>query len=382
MVALNVIPVACAAMSAALSPLLELLHCVECGQSVVLEEVASDCGYPRLGPDGWLRCSGCGQRYPIIGGTARMLERGGGVGLGHDYPAACISVDEDRGEPGSTDADALVKQRTAESFAYEWDHFGVQRAEWRRNFLDYMRPHEAGFFDGRLVLDVGAGSGRHSAEAAALGARVVAVDLGKSIDVVRENTPSSVLTVQADAERLPFPLESFDFVMSIGVLHHLPDPARALQSLVQYAKPGGFVHIYLYWHPERRWHSSVLKLVTAARRLTVRMPHNLLHGLCYPLSIALWFGVVLPHRALRHRPRGAGLADALPLKTYADYPFGVLFNDQFDRFSAPLERRYTQAEVEEMLTRAGLQHVVVLPNSGWIAEGRVPAVSRHGLATE
>jgi hypothetical protein len=60
------------------------------------------------------------------------------------------------------------------------------------------------------------------------------------------------------------------------------------------------------------------------------------------------------------------------LKTYADYPFGVLVNDQFDRFSAPLEHRYTEEEVRDMLTRSGLTSVMVLPNAGWLGDGRMP----------
>ncbi|MHB1808616.1 MAG: class I SAM-dependent methyltransferase [Solirubrobacteraceae bacterium] len=61
-------------------------------------------------------------------------------------------------------------------------------------------PHSPESFEGRLLLDVGTGSGRHAFHAAELGARVVAVDIGRSIDVARGNLPPEVLTVQADAE--------------------------------------------------------------------------------------------------------------------------------------------------------------------------------------
>jgi hypothetical protein len=63
-------------------------------------------------------------------------------------------------------------------------------------------------------------------------------------------------------------------------------------------------------------------------------------------------------------------------RTYADYPFGVLVNDQFDRFSAPIERRFTAAQVRAMLEVAGLEDVVVLPSHGWVADGRVPTSPR------
>jgi SAM-dependent methyltransferase len=318
------------------------LRCVACAATLTLDSQSA------------LACTGCAARYPIVDGTPRMLTGGA-----------------DR-----SPADAAVAQRTAASFAYEWERFGVMRDEWARNFADYMRPHTPQSLAGKTLLDVGAGSGRHSLHAAQAGAHVTAVDLGASIDVARRNLPASVLTVQADAEALPFAPASFDIVMSIGVLHHLPDTERALRSIARYAKPGGHVHVYLYWVPEARWQRHVLRGVTALRRLTVRLPHPVLHALCYPLAALLQVTIVAPQRVLRRRRRTARLAAALPLKAYPDYPFAVLVNDQFDRFSAPLERRFTAAEVRAAMEQAGLEDVVVLPNHGWVADGRRPTSPR------
>ena len=323
-----------------ISPLVARLRCLHCGGELGITSLEPG-GHSDLGPDGRLECSRCGEDYPVVAGTPRLLQ------------------------PGMLAEDA-IKQRTAESFAYEWEQFGDLRPEWRKNFLDYMQPHGADFFDGLLVLDVGAGSGRHSHQAAQLGADVVAVDVGGSIDVARRNLPARVLTVQADAETLPFEEGSFDFVMSIGVLHHLPDTERALSSVVRYAKPGGGVQIYLYWLPEPRWQQRVLQWVAALRRVTVRMPRRLLHAFCYPLAVALFVVAVVPHRILRRTARGHAIASHIPLRGYADYPFGVLVNDQFDRFSAPLERRFTREEVHRMLAASGLEQIRVIANNGWI----------------
>jgi SAM-dependent methyltransferase len=278
-------------------------------------------------------------------------------------------------EVRSTDSEAEVRRRTAESYAYEWEHFGQPRQEWEQNFREYLRPHEPESLKNRLVLDVGAGAGRHSREAHRVGARVVAVDVGDAIHVARRNLPPDVLTVQADAEELPFEDASFDLVMSIGVLHHLPDPRRALNSLVRLVRPGGYIHIYVYWVPVRGWHQSLLRLVAAVRRVTTRMPRPLLRALCYPIAVTLFAIFVLPYRITRHAPGLERLAAAFPLKAYADYPFMVCVNDQFDRFSAPLERRFTAEQVEEMLREAGLVDIVVLDNNGWIGSARRPRAS-------
>lgn len=264
---------------------------------------------------------------------------------------------------------AVVRKRTAESFAFEWQSFGETRDEWEKNFLDYMQPHTPKFFEGIRVLDAGTGSGRHARFASLYGASVAAIDLGDSIDVARANVPPNVLTVQTDLESLPFEPGTFDLVMSIGVLHHLPDTERALRYLANFAKPGGRVRVYLYWEPAVRWHRTVLRGVTAVRRATTLLPHRLLKALCYPLAATLWLGIVTPYKLMRRWPPLSRFAESLPLKTYADYSFGVLVNDQFDRLSAPIERRFTSAEVNDLMVGAGLRDVTVLPNAGWVAEG-------------
>ena len=317
-----------------LSPLVSLLRCLECRSPLRVEGTV-------------LKCSGCSATYPAEGGTVRMVDVAG-------------------------DPDRAVKSTTADSFRYEWEHFGALRPEWEHNFRGYLQPLEPEGLAGRLVLDVGAGSGRHSHQAARFGAQVVAVDMGGAIDVARANLPDAVLCVQADAEHLPFDERAFDVVLSIGVLHHLPDTERAVRKVARHVRPGGRLQIYLYWEPEIHWHRAVLRGVTAARRVTTRLPYGALRALCLPASALLWLGVVTPHRIARRRPRLRRLSASLPLKAYADYPFGVLINDQFDRLSAPLERRFSAAEVRALLESAGLEDVTVLPHHGWVAGGRVP----------
>ncbi len=50
-----------------------------------------------------------------------------------------------------------------------------------------------------------------------------------------------VQTAVADAERLPFPADSFDLVFGHAVLHHIPDLHRAFGEFDRVLKPGGMV---------------------------------------------------------------------------------------------------------------------------------------------
>jgi hypothetical protein len=55
---------------------------------------------------------------------------------------------------------------------------------------------------------------------------------------------------------------------------------------------------------------------------------------------------------------------------YTKYPFTVLYNDQFDRFSAPLEKRYSEQEARTLLESAGLRDVTTRSMFGWLVDGR------------
>ncbi len=323
------------------------LRCPQCAGRLLAERDAA------------LLCLHCDEAYPISGGIPRL-----------------ISGAMRRALAGEAARDAVDEQRvaTALSFGYEWNHFPEMRAEWERNFQDYFAPHTPESFRGKRVLDGGCGTGRHAFHAARNGAEVWAVDLGSAVEVAHRNTAefANASVVQADLYHLPFVPESFDFVYSIGVLHHLPDPEAAFRNLLRYLKPGGRAHIYLYWKPEGQpVKRALLAAAGAARQVTTRIPHRLLHGLSYPAAAAAFASFVWPYQILRAVGLG-GVAERLPMKQYAQYPFRVCVNDQFDRFSAPIENRYTRAEVRGWLERAGLEEIVVRSNFGWCATGRKP----------
>lgn len=336
-----------------MADLRRLLRCVECEEDDALEVT-------EVHGSVVLRCSH-GHKYPVIDGIPRILRE----------PLREILLQ--RSEP--SDPTLSAKRRTAASFGYEWRHFADLRPEWERNFLDYMAPRGHDFFPGKLVLDAGCGTGRHTYYAARDGAHVVAVDLGPAIEVAHRNTADlpSVLPVQADLYDLPFSENTFDLAYSLGVLHHLPDPDAALRELFRVVRPGGDLVIYVYWRRTGRVSRAILRLVTAARGVTTRLPHRILHLLSYPVALVAYLLFVMPARLLASLPRLRAYARGLPLAGYMDYPFIVLVNDQFDRFSAPIERRYTKEEVHAWLEREGLQDVQVRGNYGWVAGGRKPA---------
>jgi SAM-dependent methyltransferase len=248
-------------------------------------------------------------------------------------------------------------------------------AEWEKQFLNYMQPHMPDFFKGKRVLDAGCGNGRFAYYAAKYAREVWAIDLGPAVEVARKNTASlgNVHVVQADLHNPPFAPESFDFIYSLGVLHHLPDPETAFRNLLRYLKPGGDIQIYLYWQPDRRSVKSfLLNVVNSARTLSTRLPHRAVHALAYPSAAAAFLFFVWPYRIMQRVPALRSFAANIPMKQYAVLPFRVCVNDQLDRFSAPIENRYTKNEVESWLSSAGLKKSQVIANFGWLGTGQKP----------
>jgi len=54
---------------------------------------------------------------------------------------------------------------------------------------------------------------------------------------------------EGDALNLGFGNMEFDFVYSMGVIHHTPNPQRAIDEIFRVLKPGGQAKIFLYRRP-------------------------------------------------------------------------------------------------------------------------------------
>jgi SAM-dependent methyltransferase len=313
----------------------------------------------------WLRCVACGGRLTIA-------PSGNGVGATLSCGVCSRSVPVVNGIPRFVDVPAdETARRTQASFGYEWTHFNDWRQSGDTNFKDYFQGVDLASLRGAVVLDAGCGMGRHARQVAPFAGHVVAVDFSRAIDQAARNTSEAgnVDCVQADLLALPLADESFDYVYSVGVLHHLVESERALAGLVRKVRPGGRLRVYLYWK-RHGWKGRLLSLITAARSVTTRMPFGMLRAACRVLSVALYAAAVLPYRALSWL--GVRGHQDWPLFVYSKYPFSILYNDQFDRFSAPVEKRYDRHEVKGLLEAAGLTDVEVRPCFGWVAEGTKP----------
>ena len=113
----------------------------------------------------------------------------------------------------------------------------AERAAWDR-ILDLVVPRR-GPLD---ALDAGCGTGFLSLELAARGHRVTGIDFAAAMIAVARRKAAergvSIRFEEADAERLPYPDGSFDFVISRHLLWTLPHPEAAIDEWMRVLRPG------------------------------------------------------------------------------------------------------------------------------------------------
>jgi SAM-dependent methyltransferase len=373
--------------------LLQLVVCPLCQGTLACESFEETEGGEI--ESGLIACA-CGASYPLIGGIPRLLPLGLQSMLWEMHPEFFrayrerlpveLLPDEEKPALKMSEDRALKAQReTARSFGYEWQAFSEMLPDYEANFHWYFERFPSDSFAGKRILDAGCGTGRHTFHLARSGAgEVVAMDFSQAIEVAARNNRDNANThfVQADIYHPPFPPDSFDFIYSLGVLHHLPDPEKGFRTLLPLLRAGGYMNIYLYWNleGETAWRRAALSVVTGVRRVTTRIPHTLLKKLSWLIAAGFQVAFVLPSRVLAHFEHTRSLADRVPLGHYRKYSFRVLYTDQFDRFSAPLENRYSRAEVASWLERAGMEDIVILGGAGWRASGKratAPVVVRE-----
>ncbi|MGN6804078.1 MAG: class I SAM-dependent methyltransferase [Ginsengibacter sp.] len=212
------------------------------------------------------------------------------------------------------------------------------------------------------VLDVGCGTGRWTKYLATKVNFIEAVDPSDAIyaaDKLLGNI-SNVRLSKASIETLPFADETFDFVMSIGVLHHIPDTKKALKDCVKKVKKGGYFFVYLYYNLDNRGplYKSLFHVSNIFRIMVSKLPGSLKHFICDLLALFFYMPFILVGRLLNWFGFKK-LSKRMPLHGYQNRSFFMIRNDALDRFGTRLEQRFSKKQILEMMKAAGLTDIVI-----------------------
>lgn len=256
-----------------------------------------------------------------------------------------------------------VDDRVAAGFGDEWTRFdqsalseSIQAemfASYFSNFPWANLPADA------VGADFGCGSGRWALRVTPRVGRLYCVDASaEALEVARRNLRDmkNCEFICASVGNMPIPPSSLDFGYSLGVLHHVPDPAAGLASCVRTLKPGAPFLLYLYYRMENRplWYRGLWALTNALRGLISRLPKSLRYITSQIIASLVYWPLA----------RAAALAARLgidnrnfPLSFYADKPFYVMRTDALDRFGTRVEHRFNRKDMCALMRSAGLTNV-------------------------
>lgn len=248
-----------------------------------------------------------------------------------------------------------------EAFERQWKDFGdLERIfgkspeEMTANLVGARMGEriDAGWYEGRLVLDAGCGHGRYLHAFRSLGARVVGLDIGRGPEEVGIRPQGEEISlVQGSVLAPPFRAGSFDLVFSDGVIHHTPDAHAAFLALARLVAPGGALYIWVY--PREGWFREAF--FGSARALTTRLPGFAVRWASYALAPLTLF-----------------------VRSYSGTKFGRASWAEcaqvvHDWIAPPLQSHHTYEEVAGWAREAGLAECERLPIpagiTAWRAKG-------------
>jgi SAM-dependent methyltransferase len=245
------------------------------------------------------------------------------------------------------------RDQTISDFGEQWtrhtenpDYYGSVEL-----FADIIQPFlTLEDVKGSTCADIGSGTGRIVLMMLGAGAKsVTAIEPSQAFNVLVQNTAQAgervrCLNVAGEA----IPKDDFDLVLSIGVLHHIPEPKPVVRAAYDALRPGGRMLAWLYGHEGNRTYQSIfgpIRLIT--RNLPVAV-NEALAWLLYP--------IVLAYAALARRLPSLPLSNYIA-NVYMRFPPAERRLVILDQINPRWAKYYTREEAEALFIDAGFKDI-------------------------
>lgn len=267
-----------------------------------------------------------------------------------------------------------IEQAVVAGFGDEWSRFdqsALSEAELSSMFENYFSifPWDS-LPDDAVGFDLGCGSGRWARLVAPRVGTLHLIDPSDAIEVAKRNLSGQENCAfhRAGVDAIPLEDNSCDLGYSLGVLHHIADTEGGLRNCVAKLKPGAPFLLYLYYRFDNRpaWFRAIWKVSDVIRRGISKLPHSPRYLVSQIVAITVYFP--LARTALLIEKLGLNVS-SFPLSQYRNNSFYTMRTDALDRFGTQLEKRYTKAEMTELMKRCGLDNITFSTTSFWTAVG-------------
>ncbi|MDB2469162.1 class I SAM-dependent methyltransferase [Alphaproteobacteria bacterium] len=230
-------------------------------------------------------------------------------------------------------------------FQSEIDAFGAQIELLKSE----VHPFELNKIKNKSVMEIGSGNGRVLLGLLKFSPRIVyAIEPSSAINILKSNVISKkVRFIHQKGEQINY-LEKFDYIFSMGVIHHIPEHSVVIKNAYHALKPDGEL---IFWVYGREGNEVYLLVFNNLRRVTRLLPDKVLLSLSKFLACTTYvYGSLC--RLIK-----------MPLKQYFiekfnTYPFGYRAKIIFDQLNPSYSKYFHKSELATLLEEAGFREII------------------------
>jgi SAM-dependent methyltransferase len=259
--------------------------------------------------------------------------------------------------------DKAKNHKTINDFGNQWKIHGELREDhWTSDqmFRDHF-PKDFDFliFKGAKVLEVGAGSGRilhmvsnyHPSQ-------LIGVEPSDSFENLLLNTKNIPNLHLLNTSGANFHLKNLDVIISLGVIHHIPEADKVLHNIFNSLKKGGYFIMWVYGYENNRTYVALQKIL---RAFTIFLPDYLLDKFSLIISYMFDFYGIISKNIFSNR---------LSLSKYYKNVYSMCARKEkkyiiFDQLNPSYSKYYKQHEVYELLKRNGFNNIELYHRHGY-----------------
>ena len=223
---------------------------------------------------------------------------------------------------------------------------------------DIVDPFDLNLIKDKTICEMGIGSGRILKNLSKFKPKkIYAVEPSESINIAKENNKNSeseIIFKNIPGQDMQFS-DEFDYVFSLGVIHHIPEANLVCEKIFKSLKNNGKFVIWLYG---KEGNGLYLFIFDNLRKITKFFPDKVLDAISFILNIFLSAYIFLCNYI------------SLPLRKYM---LNVLkkcsFEKRkyiiFDQLNPSYSKYYLKDEVKSLLTNSGFKNIQIVNRHGY-----------------
>ncbi len=267
-----------------------------------------------------------------------------------------------------------IDKKVIEDFGNEWSNFDqstINNNELFKAFNQYFQIFPKNYLNKNMEgFDMGCGSGRWSKLIAPKIKKLNCIDPSlEALNVAKKNLKNyqNIQFYNKGVNEKILKSNSQDFGYCLGVLHHITETQKGIESCFNLLKDNSPFLIYLYYRFDNKplWFKTVWKLSDYSRNFISKLPFKIKKFITFIIALVIY----LPLSKISKIFELCGFdIKNFPLSDYRDKSFYFMITDSLDRFGTKLEKRFTKKEIEQMLLKAGFMDIKFSENTPyWVA---------------